>query len=66
MKYDIVLNDITYTVTAYNDDGAIFANIHSVSGLEQYAPDQLPGHFDEDTHETLNVMLRRIINGQSS
>ena len=66
MKYDIALNDITYTVTAYNDDGMIFANIMSADGLHQYAPDQLPGHFDEDTHETLNVMLRRIINGQSS
>lgn len=66
MKYDILLNDITYTVTAYNDDGDIFANIHSVRGLGQFGADELPELFNEETHQTLTAVLRRIINGQSS
>lgn len=65
MKYDIVLNGITYTVTAYSDDGAIFANIHSASGLDNFGADELPELFNEETHEILTAVLRRIMSGQS-
>lgn len=65
MEYEIVLNGITYTVTAYNDGGAIFANIHSASGLDNFGADELPELFNEETHKTLTAVLRLIMGGQS-
>lgn len=65
IEHTIELNGITYTVIAHRCERETFAHITAAEGLEKYTSDQLASHFDEDTHMTLSVLLRRKLRGQS-
>ena len=59
--YQIKYAGLTYHVEPFFDDGELFAVIHRVDGLEQYAPDELPGMFDQDVHAELAKLLGAIL-----
>ena len=59
--YQIKYAGLTYHVEPFFDDGELFAVIHRVDGLEQYAPDELTGMFDQDVHTELAKLLGEVL-----
>ena len=64
MEYEITLAGVTYIVEPLIDDGELFAAIRSVSGLEQYGSDELPGLFSEDVQHELARELAEIMQAE--
>lgn len=59
MTHTIERMGVTYKVEPYEDDGEIFAVIHSASGLEGFGSDELASMFDEEAHQWLSAELKR-------
>lgn len=59
--YQIKFAGLTYHVEPFFDEDQLFAVIHRVEGLEQYAPDELPAMFDQDVHTELAKMLGEVL-----
>lgn len=64
--YTIKRLGVTYDVSPYEDDGELFAVIHSASGLERFGSDELASVFDEDTHRALAKELERLMIAEAS
>lgn len=64
MEYEIALYGVNYTVEPLIDDGELFAVIRSVTGLEQYGSDELPGLFTEDVQRELARELLAIMQAE--
>lgn len=59
--YTIERLGVTYDVSPYEDDGELFAAIHSASGLERFGSDELASLFSEYVHRELAQELERIM-----
>lgn len=59
MTYTIERLGVTYEVEPYEDDGEVFAVIHSATGLESFGSDELASMFDEEAHQWLSAELKR-------
>lgn len=59
--YTIKRLGVTYEVEPYEDEGELFAVIHSATGLERFGSDELATLFDEHTHRALAKKLERIM-----
>lgn len=66
MTYKIERLGVTYEVEPYEDDGEIFAVIHSASGLETFGGDELASMFDEEAHQWLSAELKRRMIAEAS
>ena len=61
MGYEINLGGVLYVVEPYVDVDETFAVIRSVSGLEEYGPDQLSELFSDTVHRRLARELEKIM-----
>lgn len=66
MTYTIERLGVTYEVEPYEDDGELFAVIHSASGLESFGSDELASMFDEEAHQWLAAELKRRMIAEAS
>ena len=66
MTYTIERLGVTYEVEPYDDDGEIFAIIHSASGLASFGSDELASMFNEEACEWLSAELRRRMIAEAS
>lgn len=61
MEYEIDLGGVLYVVEPYVDVDELFAVIRSVSGLEEYSPDELPELFSDKVHRRLARKLEKLM-----
>lgn len=66
MTYTIERLGVTYEVEPYEDDGELFAVIHSATGLDSFGSDELASMFDEESHEWLSAELKRRMIAEAS
>lgn len=66
MTYTIERLGVTYEVEPYEDDGELFAVIHSATGLESFGRDELASMFDEESHQWLSAELKRRMIAEAS
>lgn len=66
MTYKIERLGVTYEVEPYEDDGELFAVIHSATGLDSFGSDELASMFDEEAHQWLSAELKRILTQEAS
>lgn len=66
MTYKIERLGVTYEVEPYEDDGELFAVIHSATGLESFGSDDLASMFDEEAHQWLSSELNRRMIAEAS
>lgn len=66
MTYKIKRLGVTYEVEPYEDDGELFAVIHSATGLDSWGSDELAAMFDEEAHEWLSAELKRRMIAEAS
>lgn len=64
--YTIKRLGVTYEVEPYEDDGELFAVIHSASGLERFGSDELASLFSEYVHRELARELERLMIAEAS
>lgn len=66
MTYTIERLGVTYEVEPYEDNGELFAVIHSATGLESFGSDELASMFDEEAHQWLSAELKRQMIAEAS
>lgn len=66
MTYTIERLGVTYEVEPYEDDGELFAIIHSATGLAGFGSDELASMFDEEAHQWLSAELKRRMIAEAS
>ena len=64
MEYEITKGSVTYVVDPLIDDGDLYAVIRSVSGLEQYGSDELPGLFSDAVQRELARELAEMMRAE--